>query len=191
MGAEMGMQNPSALFQQERMWEKQIAHRILSNMRAVQSTRVGVDSQLDGLYNQIPPPPELTQTKTFLRYRMAIAKSEELQRVIALILKFIVKPLLDLFKKDPILVPSYWKEAATAPTEREYIFAPEGMVPESEDPEEKVLERFGKIDLEDSSKFMRSLRDLHGDTGEESFVGPSGYSEKDESGEEEEEDLGL
>ena len=29
-----GFQNPSALFQQQRVWEQQIAHRILSNMRA-------------------------------------------------------------------------------------------------------------------------------------------------------------
>jgi len=190
MGQEMGgFQNPSALFQQERMWEQKVANRILSNMRAAMVIRRGVDPQLDGLYNQIPPPPELTEAKVWLRYRMAIAKSGELKRVIAMILRFIIKPLLDLFKKDPILVPSYWKEEATTPNEREYIFAPGHMVPPKESYEEDVMEEYGEIQLEDSNEFTDSIGDLYG-KARESFIGPAGNAES-EDGQEEGEDESL
>jgi hypothetical protein len=191
MGQDMGMgyQNPSALFQQERMWEQKVANRILSNMRAAMVIRRGVDPQLDGLYNQIPPPPELTEAKVWLRYRMAIAKSGELKRVIAMILRFIIKPLLDLFKKDPILVPSYWKEEATTPSEREYIFAPEQMVPPKETFEDDMIAEYGDIELEDSHEFTDDVGDLY-DRARQSFIGPSGYK-KSEGAEEEEEGEGL
>jgi len=192
MGQEMGgYQNPSALFQQERMWEQKVANRILSNMRAAMVIRRGVDPQLDGLYNQIPPPPELTEAKVWLRYRMAIAKSGALKRVIAMILRFIIKPLLDLFKKDPILVPSYWKEQATTPSEREYIFAPSHMVPPTESFEEEMIAEYGEIQLEDSNEFTDDVGDLY-DRAKQSFAGPSGHaSSKARDEDEEDEDLGL
>ena len=191
MGQEFGggYQNPSALFQQERMWEQKVANRILSNMRAAMVIRRGVDPQLDGLYNQIPPPPELTEAKVWLRYRMAIAKSGELKRVIAFILRFIIKPLLDLFKKDPILVPSYWKEEATAPSEREYIFAPSGMVPPKESFEDDMMDEYGEQELEDSQVFTDNVGDLY-DRARQSFVGPSGNAPS-EAEDEDEEDLDL
>ena len=192
MGQEMGgYQNPSALFQQERMWEQKVANRILSNMRAAMVIRRGVDPQLDGLYNQIPPPPELTEAKVWLRYRMAIARSGELKRVIAMILRFIIKPLLDLFKKDPILVPSYWKEQATTPSEREYIFAPAHMVPPKESFEEDMIAEYGEIQLEDSHEFTDDVGELY-DRAKQSFAGPSGYAPgKVGDEDEEDEDLGL
>lgn len=187
MGQEMGgYQNPSALFQQERMWEQKVANRILSNMRAAMVIRRGVDPQLDGLYNQIPPPPELTEAKVWLRYRMAIAKSGELKRVIAFILRFIIKPLLDLFKKDPILVPSYWKEEASQPSEREYIFAPEHMVPPQESFEDDMMAEYGEIELEDSHEFSDDVGELY-DRAKQNFAGPSSYA-PGKTGEESEED---
>jgi len=192
MGQEMGgYQNPSALFQQERMWEQKVANRILSNMRAAMVIRRGVDPQLDGLYNQIPPPPELTEAKVWLRYRMAIAKSGALKRVIAFILRFIIKPLLDLFKKDPILVPSYWKEEATTPSEREYIFAPSHMVPPKESFEEDMIAEYGKIQLEDSHEFTDDVGELY-DRAKQTFTGPSGNAPgKVRDEDEEDENLGL
>lgn len=192
MGQEMGgYQNPSALFQQERMWEQKVANRILSNMRAAMVIRRGVDPQLDGLYNQIPPPPELTEAKVWLRYRMAIAKSGALKRVIAFILRFIIKPLLDLFKKDPILVPSYWKEQATTPSEREYIFAPAHMVPPKESFEEDMIAEYGEIQLEDSHEFTDDVGELYG-RAKQTFIGPSGHAPgKVGDEDEEDEDLGL
>lgn len=192
MGQEMGgYQNPSALFQQERMWEQKVANRILSNMRAAMVIRRGVDPQLDGLYNEIPPPPELTEAKVWLRYRMAIAKSGALKRVIAMILRFIIKPLLDLFKKDPILVPSYWKEEATLPSEREYIFAPSHMVPPKESFEEDMIAEYGEIQLEDSHEFSDDIGELY-DRAKQTFAGPSGdASGKTRDEDEEDENLGL
>lgn len=182
----MGFQNPSALFQQERMWEEKIANRLLTNMRAAQATRKGVDPQLDGLYNPIPPPPELTECKVWLRYRMAIAKSGELKRVIAFILKFIIKPLLDLFRKDAVIVPSYWKEAATTPSEREYIFAPGEMVPEPETYEDDFMKKYKDIETEESHEFKDTIGDVYG-RARYSFIGPSG-DEEDTGGTEEAED---
>jgi hypothetical protein len=191
MGTEMGYQNPSALFQQERMWEQKIATRLLSNMRAAQTVRKGVDPQLDGLYNQIPPPPELAECKVWLRYRMAIAKSGELKRVIAFILRFIIKPLLDLFKKDAIMVPSYWKEEATTPSEREYIFAPSGMVPEPESFEDDMMKEFKAPETEESHEFTDSIGGIY-DRARHSFIGPSGDEERTGgTSEEEEEDMDV
>jgi hypothetical protein len=122
---------------------------------------------------------------------MAIAKSGELKRVIAFILRFIIKPLLDLFKKDPILVPSYWKEEATTPSEREYIFAPEGMVPPKESYEDDMMESYGEQELEDSHEFTDNVGELY-DRAKQNFIGPSGNAPgKVGDEEDDEEDMGL
>jgi hypothetical protein len=189
--SEMGFGSPGAMFQQEKIWEQRIATKILTNMRAIQALRKGVDPQLDGLFNQIPPPPELVEAKVWLRYRMAIAKSRELKRVIAMILKFIIKLLLDLFRKDAVLVPSYWKDEATSPSEREYISAPGKVVPDRDEFEKELDEVIGSTaqETEDSIKFTDSVRedDIY-DRARHSFLGPSGDEEEyvSEDGSEEE-----
>jgi len=171
---------PGQIFQQEKIFEKQVAQKLLSNMRAVLRMRVGRDRQFDGLLSDLPPPPDLTEAKVFLRYRMATARSTELKRVIAFILKFIIKPLLDLFQPDPIIMSSYWKERPTSSSERGVILAPERMVGhEEEEPEDKVL-RTGK-DSSDLDKGIdritpggedADLRDL-------SFTGPTDFEGDD------------
>jgi hypothetical protein len=193
--SEMGFGSPGAMFQQEKLWEQRIATKILTNMRAISALRKGVDPQLDGLFNQIPPPPELVEAKVWLRYRMSIAKSKELKRVIAMILKYIIKLLLDLFRKDAVLVPSYWKDEATSPSEREYISAPGKVVPDR-DEFEKELDReigIGSIETEESISFEDSKREGEiYDKAKLSFLGPAGDEDDDVSEDDtEEEDLDV
>jgi hypothetical protein len=168
-----------SFFQEQRMWEKQIATRILSNMRAVWSMRKDRDRQLDGLFNRIPPPPELVQAKVWLRYRMATAISNRLKKVIAFILKYIIKPLLDMFSKDPLIMPSYWKEEPTSSTERGVILAPGKMTGKAKELEEDFLKK-EKVDLSDVDDYIASPEEGEEYESEE-FIGPSDSSEEEVS----------
>lgn len=188
MGEAMGM---GQYFQQEKMFEKQIANKILTNMKAVWGMRKDRDRQLDGLLNRIPPPPELVQAKVWLRYRMSTARSRELKRVIAFILKFVIKPLLDMFQPDPIIMSSYWKDAPTSPGERGVIVAPGKMTGVSREIEEEFVKE-GDINLEEIDEFIGSP-EVRGDEFDETrigFIGPSDYETRDVS-EEEEEDVDM
>lgn len=178
-------------FQQEKMFEKQIANKILTNMKAVWGMRKDRDRQLDGLLNKIPPPPELVQAKVWLRYRMSTARSRELKRVIAYILKFVIKPLLDMFQPDPIIMSSYWKDAPTSPGERGVIVAPGKMTGVSREPEEEFLKEEG-VKMEEIDDFIGTPTPGSDDFDETriGFIGPSGYETGDVS-EEEEEDLDM
>jgi len=189
--SDMGGMGPGALFQQERLWEQRIANKILSNMLAMRSLRKDRDAQLDGLYNRIPPPPELSQGKTWLRYRMAICKSKELKRVIAYILKFIIKPLLDLFQKDPVIIPSYWKDGTTGGKERGVIMAPGRAVPRPTEYEEIAIDELGGLpEMEDQPVFTDSESGVI-DRIKRSFLGPSSTEEDDVPAGSEEEGMDL
>jgi len=182
---------PGAMFQQEKLWEQRIATKILTNMRAISALRKGVDPQLDGLFNQIPPPPELVEAKVWLRYRMSIAKSPELKRVIAFILKYIIKLLLDLFRKDAVLVPSYWKDQATSPSEREFISAPGKIVPDREDFDQELDKIIGDSSKETEDMYSAPVMKKEGniyDRARLSFLGPTSDEEDDFSGDDEEEE---
>ena len=174
--------SPGQIFQQEKVFEKQVAQKLLSNMRAVLRMRAGRDRQFDGLLSDLPPPPELTEAKVFLRYRMATSRSKELKRVIAFILKFIIKPLLDLFQPDPIIMSSYWKEKPSSSNERGVILAPDRMVGrEEEEPEDSVLRSqtgMGPEDIENSIDNITPGGE-ESDVRELSFVGPEGSEDSD------------
>lgn len=184
MGQDAG--TVGQFFQQEKMWEKHIATKILSNMRAVWSMRKDRDRQLDGLLNKIPPPPELVQAKVWLRYRMAMARSRELKRVIAYILKFVIKPLLDMFQPDPIMMSSYWKDGPTSPGERGVIVAPGKMTGSSRDYEEEFLQE--ESILEDIGDFegVQAPGSDEYDSTNFGFTGPAGDKAEDISEEDEE-----
>lgn len=188
MAEGMGM---GQYFQQEKMFEKQIAQKILTNMKAVWSMRRDRDRQLDGLLNKIPPPPELVQAKVWLRYRMSMARSRELKRVVAFILKYVIKPLLDMFQPDPIIMSSYWKSEPTSPGERGVIIAPGKMTGVSREPEEEFVkdEEFAVTDIDDFIGSPAPGSDEFDETRE--FIGPTDYREKDVSKTEEEEDVDL
>lgn len=176
--AEMGM-GPGALFQQERIWEKRVADKILQHLKAQRSLRKDRDDQLDGLYQKIPPPPELPEAKNFLRYRMAVARSGELRRVIAYILKFMIKPSLDLFSKDPALIPSYWQEASGAGG-KGVIMAPGKMVPEPIQYEDELIKHLGEPDMEETlAKTDRSVRGGIYERLKESFIGSTDFEDGD------------
>ncbi len=150
------------------------------------------DRQLDGLLNKIPPPPELVQAKVWLRYRMSTARSRELKRVIAFILKFVIKPLLDMFQPDPIIMSSYWKDAPTSAGERGVIVAPGKMTGVSREPEEEFI-RGEEEDISEIGDFIGSPAPGSDDFDETrlGFIGPTDYREEDISDEEEEEDSDL
>jgi hypothetical protein len=180
-------------FQQEKMFEKQVAQKILSNMKAVWGLRKDRDRQLDGLLNRIPPPPELVQAKVWLRYRMSMARSSELKRVIAFIIKFVIKPLLDMFQHDPILIDSYFKDRPTSSRERGYIAAPGAMTGHEEEIEEEFVRN---MDIAQQSEDDYTGDKTPGsddfDPTRLGFIGPTDYeagqlSEDDED----EEDLDL
>ena len=179
--------NMNKFFQQERMFERQIAQKLLSNMRAVWALRKGQDRQLVGLLKRLPPPPELFQTKVWLRYRMASARSRAFKNVLAFILKFIIKPLLDMFQPDPIMMESFWKEEPTGRGERGVIMAPGKPVTHEREPEDEVLE--GKqVDLSKVEDFIEHPGERTDE--QEDFVGPGGDTENDGS-EPDEEDMDM
>lgn len=185
--AEYGM-GPGQLFQQERIWEKRVAEKILQHLKAQRSLRKDRDDQLDGLYSKIPPPPELPEAKTFLRYRMAVCRSGELRMVIAYVLKFVIKPLLDLFSKDPALIPSYWQEAAGTGA-KGVIMAPGRMIPEPMQYEDELIRQLGEPEMEDElAKTDRTLGGGIYDRLKQSFIGSTDSEEGDLS---EEEDLDM
>jgi hypothetical protein len=189
MSEGMGM---GSYFQQEKMFEKQIAQKILSNMKAVWGLRKDRDRQLDGLLNRIPPPPELTSAKVWLRYRMSIARSSELKRVIALNLKYVIKPLLDMFQPDPIIMSSYWKDAPTSSSERGVIVAPGTMTGKEQEPEEDFIRNMDIArEGENAYMGMPAPGSDSFDPTRLGFIGPTDYEKDDVSGDEDEEDLDM
>jgi len=180
-------------FQQEKMFEKQVAQKILSNMKAVWGLRKDRDRQLDGLLNRIPPPPELVQAKVWLRYRMSMARSSELKRVIAFILKYVIKPLLDMFQPDPILIDSYFKDRPTTSSERGYIAAPGTSTGTEHEPEEEFIRN---MDIAQKSEEDYMGEQAPGsddfDPTKFGFIGPTDYEAKRLSeDDEDDEDLDL
>lgn len=190
-----GMGGMGQYFQQEKMFEKQIAQKILANMKAVWGLRKDRDRQLDGLLNRIPPPPELVQAKVWLRYRMSMARSSELKRVIAFILKYVIKPLLDMFQPDPIIMSSYWKDAPTSPSERGVIAAPGTMTGKEQEPEEEFIRNMDiarqSADEEEYAGVTAPGSDDF-DSTRLGFIGPTDYETRRVSDDEEEdEDLDV
>lgn len=180
-------------FQQEKMFEKQVAQKILANMKAVWGLRKDRDRQLDGLLNRIPPPPELVQAKVWLRYRMSMARSSELKRVIAYILKYVIKPLLDMFQPDPILIDSYFKDRPTSQKERGFIAAPGSMIGQEEEVEEEFIRN---MDIAQKSEEDYAGEPAQGsddfDPTRFGFIGPTDYEKRRvPEDEEEEEDLDM
>lgn len=189
MGESMG--GMGQYFQQEKMFEKEIANKILTNMKAVWGLRKDRDRQLDGLLNRIPPPPELVRAKVWLRYRMSMARSSELKRVIAFILKYVIKPLLDMFQPDPIIMSSYWKDAPTSSNERGVIVAPGTMTGKEQEPEEALVKKLGETGEARFSDIQPAGSDKI-DPTKLGFIGPTSYEKGDVSdGEDKDEDMDM
>ena len=121
-----------------------------------------------------------------------MARSSELKRVIAFILKYVIKPLLDMFQPDPIIMSSYWKDAPTSRGERGVIAAPGAMTGSEKEPEEEFIRNMdiAQKGEEDFTGIKVPGSDDYDATGF-GFIGPTDYEENDVSKDEDEEDLDM
>ena len=124
---------------------------------------------------------------------MSMARSSELKRVIAFILKYVIKPLLDMFQPDPILIDSYFKDRPTSSSERGFIAAPGASTGTEHEPEEEFIRN---MDIAQQSEDDFSSDDIPGsddfDPTKFGFIGPTDYEARHVSDDEEdEEDLDL
>lgn len=175
MGGGMGV---NQLFREQRIFEEKVVDKFIRHQRALWHMRKDEDKQLTGLLKDLPPDPKLTRGKVYLRYVMAIARSHEWKTTIAFIIRFIVKPSLDMFKKEAIMIESYWKDEPTDPGEQGMILAPGKIVGDRTSYEERFMEEEGiSEDIADENKYAKGDRTespFYDEGTRMAFTGPSG-----------------